>query len=149
MRRCGARCGSGEFDARLSLDRDAVLALFKDGLAEARGAVGLTTINLHSAPATAFLRTHDPKTFGDDLSAVEVFRTQAVENRRLVAAQEEAERAAELDKRAAMAGLADRFERDVSGIIDRVSAAAEALQGTARGMSGAATTTSERVRAAA
>ena len=54
-------------DAVLKGDRDGLLAL----LGEAQKALkpqGISILNLTLPPATVFLRTHDPKAFGDDVS---------------------------------------------------------------------------------
>jgi len=49
-------------------DRDGLFALL-DGPMKGVKAQGLTYINLTLPPATLFLRSHDPKAFGDDVSA--------------------------------------------------------------------------------
>ncbi|SEH56217.1 methyl-accepting chemotaxis protein [Magnetospirillum fulvum] len=49
-------------------DREALLALL-GGAQKALKAQGISFLNLTLPPATLFLRTHDPKAFGDDVSA--------------------------------------------------------------------------------
>lgn len=55
-------------DAIVRGDRDGLLALL-GGAQKALKAQGITLLNLTLPPATVFLRTHDPKAFGDDVSA--------------------------------------------------------------------------------
>jgi methyl-accepting chemotaxis protein len=55
-------------DAILKGDRDATLALLGPPL-EALKPLGFQAINLTLPPATLFFRVHDPKAFGDDVSA--------------------------------------------------------------------------------
>src|ERR1700704_1016970 len=54
-------------DAIAKGDRDGLLALLGDAM-KAVKAQGLSTVNLTLPPATVFLRTNDPKVFGDDIS---------------------------------------------------------------------------------
>jgi methyl-accepting chemotaxis protein len=49
-------------------DRDALLPLLKPPL-EVLKSQGVPLISFHSPPATAFFRVHEPKLFGDDISA--------------------------------------------------------------------------------
>ena len=55
-------------DAVTKGDRDALFALLGDATRTLK-AQGLPLVNLILPPATMFLRLHDPKAFGDDLSA--------------------------------------------------------------------------------
>jgi len=55
-------------DAVLKGDRDAVMALLA-APAAALKALGMPLMNFTLPPATLFLRVHDPKAFGDDVSA--------------------------------------------------------------------------------
>jgi methyl-accepting chemotaxis protein len=55
-------------DAIIKGDRDGLLALL-DGPMKALKAQGMPFINISLPPATLFLRIHDPKAFGDDVSA--------------------------------------------------------------------------------
>lgn len=78
---------------------------------------------------------------GDMAQAVQVFKDNAVEMKRLEAeqAKAEAEQAkaeerAEAEKRKAMNDMADGFEATVSKIVDGVSNAAESLRGTSEEM---------------
>ena len=49
-------------------DREALEALVKAPM-EAIKAQGIPLISFHTPPATAFYRAHDPKHFGEDISA--------------------------------------------------------------------------------
>jgi methyl-accepting chemotaxis protein len=49
-------------------DRDALMALL-DGPMKALKPQGVPLISFHTPPATAFFRVHEPKIFGDDISA--------------------------------------------------------------------------------
>src|SRR6202165_448445 len=49
-------------------DRDALMALL-DGPMKALKAQGMPLISFHTPPATAFFRVHEPKIFGEDISA--------------------------------------------------------------------------------
>ncbi|WP_291298607.1 methyl-accepting chemotaxis protein [Elioraea sp.] len=71
-------------------------------------------------------------------AAVEVFRNDRIEAQRLRHEQELAEARAEAEKRAAMAVLADGFERSVAARVGTVGQRAEAMRGTAETMSGTA-----------
>jgi methyl-accepting chemotaxis protein len=55
-------------DAIVKGDRDALFALL-DGPMKALKAQGMPFVNITLPPATLFLRIHDPKAFGDDVSA--------------------------------------------------------------------------------
>ena len=55
-------------DAIAKGDRDAIMALLGEPM-KALSAQGFPFINLTLPPATIFLRVHDPKAFGDDVSA--------------------------------------------------------------------------------
>ncbi|MGF1629254.1 MAG: methyl-accepting chemotaxis protein [Kiloniellaceae bacterium] len=81
--------------------------------------------------------------------AVQVFKDNAVEMKRLEAEQESQKRRAEEERKAAFHQMADAFEASVKGIVDTVSAASTELQATARTMSGTAEETSQRSTAAA
>jgi methyl-accepting chemotaxis protein len=54
-------------EAILKGDRDKLFELLKDPLTTLVPQ-GITYINFHTPPGTAFLRVHDPKQFGDDIS---------------------------------------------------------------------------------
>jgi methyl-accepting chemotaxis protein len=72
---------------------------------------------------------------GNMATAVQVFKENAVKVRRLQTEQEESRAAAEAERRETMNHLADDFESNVGGIVERVSQAAGQMQGTARSMS--------------
>jgi methyl-accepting chemotaxis protein len=63
--------------------------------------------------------------------AMEVFKSNAVAQRKLESDQKEAEARSAAQRKGEMAGLADHFERAVGGIIDTVSAASNELEATA------------------
>jgi methyl-accepting chemotaxis protein len=70
--------------------------------------------------------------------AVNVFRENAIKVAGLRTEQERMKRDAEAEKRAAMAGLADRFEASVQGVAETVSTSAGSMKATAQSMSGTA-----------
>jgi methyl-accepting chemotaxis protein len=70
--------------------------------------------------------------------ALEVFKANGLEVRRLAAEQEAAKAAAEAERRAALRALADGFEGSVGGIVAIVASASTELEQTARAMTGAA-----------
>jgi methyl-accepting chemotaxis protein len=55
-------------DAVAKSDRDAMSALLQGPLTALKP-LGMALISFHAPPAIAFFRVHDPKTFGDDISA--------------------------------------------------------------------------------
>jgi methyl-accepting chemotaxis protein len=67
--------------------------------------------------------------------ALEVFKKNGLEVRRLAAAAEEEKRRGEEERRKAMLGLADSFESSVGGVIGIVASASTELEQTARQMS--------------
>jgi len=72
---------------------------------------------------------------GEMQAAVAVFKDNALEVRRLTAAQEDQARAAAAERTALMAGLARSFEQKVEGIVGDLSKAAGHLTATAQEMS--------------
>jgi len=68
-------------------------------------------------------------------AAVQVFKSNAVEMKRLEREQEAAKARAEEQKRKEFQSLADRFETSVRGVADTVSSAAAGMQESARTMS--------------
>ena len=76
--------------------------------------------------------------------SVQVFKDHAAEIERMRATQETQQRAAENEKKRAMAVLADTFEASVSAIVIAVSAAAAELQRTAQAMSSTAEQTKQQ-----
>ncbi|MBK3774858.1 HAMP domain-containing protein [Azospirillum brasilense] len=69
---------------------------------------------------------------GEIIRAVQVFKDNMVRARRMESEKEETERRAEAEKREAMNGLADQFERSVGSIVELVSHAAAELEGAAQ-----------------
>ncbi len=82
---------------------------------------------------------------GEITGAVEVFKANAVEAEAFRRRQADTEQAAEARKRADMAALADRFENQVKGVVDSVSASSEEVRTLARSLS----TTAERTESQA
>ncbi|WP_245428792.1 methyl-accepting chemotaxis protein [Rhodoplanes elegans] len=80
---------------------------------------------------------------GDMAEAVAVFKSNAVERRRLEAEQKEAEGRAAAGRKADMVRLADQFEQAVGGIIAMVSSAATELEATATTLTRTADTTQQ------
>ena len=60
-------------------DRVALMGLFGAGLAELKADHDVEQFQYHTAPATSFLRVHQPAEFGDDLSS---FRATVVTSAR-------------------------------------------------------------------
>ena len=83
---------------------------------------------------------------GDMARAVSIFKENGQAIEKLQAEQAEAERRAELDKRAAMNKLASDFENRVSGIIRSLAAAATEMQATSQQMTSASQNTSNLSR---
>ncbi len=81
---------------------------------------------------------------GELARALQVFKTNAQEMRRLEAEQEETKRRAEADRKTAMLNLADGFEKTVKCIVDTVAAAASGMQNAATALSSTATQASEQ-----
>jgi methyl-accepting chemotaxis protein len=90
---------------------------------------------------------------GDEVGAmaraVQVFKDNGLEMRRLQAEQEELEAKAERERRAAMLALADGFEASVKGVVEAVASAATEMQGAATAMSGTAEEASRQAMAVA
>ncbi len=80
---------------------------------------------------------------GEMARAVEVFKENAIRIDRMAEERRQAELAAEEAKRQQMQALADRFEREVKGVVDGVSAAVGELQTLAHAM----TAMADRARA--
>ena len=81
---------------------------------------------------------------GEMAAAVQVFKDNALRIERMRTDQEEAERRAEEDKRAAMRTLADSFQAKVGHVVDCVSASATELQSTAESMAAISEETSNQ-----
>jgi methyl-accepting chemotaxis protein len=77
-------------------------------------------------------------------SALQVFKDNAVEKRRLEDEQAESQQRVEEEKRRSMREIAKRFERMVKGVVDSVSSSAVEMQATARQMSVTAEETSRQ-----
>jgi methyl-accepting chemotaxis protein len=88
--------------------------------------------------------TENRDEIGEMARAVEVFRANAVEMKRLRAEQEENERRGAEERRAAMLKLADEFEAGVMGIVNGVSSASTEMESTAESMTGLATRAAEQ-----
>jgi len=86
---------------------------------------------------------------GSMAAAVQVFKDNAIEVRRLGEEQKRAEQRAEEEKRVAMNALADDFEQTVRGVVDAVSSAATEMQATSQSMKRIADGTSEKSSAVA
>jgi methyl-accepting chemotaxis protein len=78
---------------------------------------------------------------GEVARAIEVFRENAVERRRLEAEQQQRERSAAEERRQAMRALADKFEATAGDIIKTVSAASTELETSATALTKTADTT--------
>ncbi len=76
--------------------------------------------------------------------AVQVFKDNALDMRRLAQDQAKAETEAARQRRDALLKLADHFESSVSGIVDTVSEASRQMHGTAGEMAGAANDASQQ-----
>ncbi|MFO1107592.1 MAG: methyl-accepting chemotaxis protein [Bradyrhizobium sp.] len=85
---------------------------------------------------------------GDEIGAmaatVQIFKDNAIRIRGLEQAEAENQKRVAAERRAAMEGLANDFERSVSGIVRSVSSAATGMQGTAQSMTATASDASTR-----
>jgi methyl-accepting chemotaxis protein len=86
---------------------------------------------------------------GHMAQAMAVFRDQAVENRRLLAAQEAGRTRAEAEKRAAMHGMADTIESETSKALALVGERTAVMAATADSMSASAVRTGVSAQSAA
>jgi methyl-accepting chemotaxis protein len=86
---------------------------------------------------------------GQISSAVQVLKDNAIDAARLRREQADAERRSEEEKRQAMRDLADRFEREIGGVVNMVGSAATELQGTSRQLSSAVDATESETSTAA
>ena len=86
---------------------------------------------------------------GEMADAVQVFKDNAVRMDQMRAEQEELERKAEEDKRAAMHRLAADFEGKVGHVVQGVASSATTMQGTANSLAGTAEETSAQATAVA
>ena len=97
---------------------------------------------------TAVPATGSGDEVGEMARAVEVFKTNAVENARLREEQEAIERRAEQGQREAMAGLANEIERMISTVAQRVAGSAEEMRRDAEALQQAAGDAGAQARAA-
>ncbi|MBE9557113.1 MAG: HAMP domain-containing protein [Proteobacteria bacterium] len=81
---------------------------------------------------------------GGMAKAVQVFKDNAIDKIRLEQEQAEADQRAEVEKREAILGMADRFELQVKEVVDGVSSSATEMQSTAQQMSSTAEETSRQ-----
>ncbi|MFY7958922.1 MAG: methyl-accepting chemotaxis protein [Elsteraceae bacterium] len=81
---------------------------------------------------------------GEMAAAVQVFRDNMLETERLRAAQEEAERRAQEEKKAAMAKLADDFQASIGAIVQTVTSSASELNASSTNLAGAAEETARQ-----
>ncbi len=81
---------------------------------------------------------------GEMAAAMRTFKHGALERRRLEQEQAAVQRQLEEEKRKTMRELADRFDREVSNIVNGVSSAATQMQATAQQMSATAEETSRQ-----
>jgi methyl-accepting chemotaxis protein len=86
---------------------------------------------------------------GDMAKAVQVFKDNAIEMKRLEREAEEQKQRAEAEKKAAMLKLAGDFEARVGGVIQTVTSASTELQSTAQSMSSTAEETERQATAVA
>ena len=86
---------------------------------------------------------------GRMMDATRVFKEGLVRARVLEAEASSAKDSAEAGRRAALCGMADRFERAVGGVVDTVTSAATELQATSEAMAGLAADTAARSAAVA
>ncbi|PWC55649.1 HAMP domain-containing methyl-accepting chemotaxis protein [Azospirillum sp. TSO22-1] len=76
--------------------------------------------------------------------ALETFKANGLENRRLVAEQEEQRRQGEVERKRTLNQMAGSFEESVKGLVERVHQAAEGLHTTASTLSAAADQTNRQ-----
>jgi methyl-accepting chemotaxis protein len=86
---------------------------------------------------------------GSMAKAVQVFKENAIAMEHMRAEQEELKRKAELEKRAALAKLADDFEASITHVVSAVASAASEMHVTAQSMSSTAEETSRQSLAVA
>jgi methyl-accepting chemotaxis protein len=81
---------------------------------------------------------HNRDEIGDMARAVEVFKESMIKTEQLTAEQERMKAEAETAKRAALAKIADEFERSVRNVVDSAASSATQMQKTAQAMSASA-----------
>ena len=80
--------------------------------------------------------------------AVEVFRCSTIERNDLVSSQDATKLRAEVERRSDLNDLADRFDRDVGGLVTLISTSSSRMESQAETMSGTASRTSHQAGAA-
>lgn len=124
-----------------------VLAL---GTTKAIGAITVSMRRLAEGDLTTEIYgTGRADEIGTMAKAVEVFKANAEERRRLEAQQEEIKKLSEAEKRQAMVRLATEFEGAVGGIVASVSAAAAQLKSSASTLASTSEETSRQSAAVA
>jgi methyl-accepting chemotaxis protein len=88
--------------------------------------------------------TEQTNEIGDLSRAMEVFLNKTIEMDEMRAAQEEAEKRSEEEKRALMAKMADDFEVSIGHVVNQVSSAATELRSSAESMSATAEETARQ-----
>jgi methyl-accepting chemotaxis protein len=86
---------------------------------------------------------------GEMARAVGVFKTSALEVRRLEAEKETTKQRSEIERRTAMLNMADAFEHSVNGVVAGVAAGVETVRSSADSMSSVAEETNRQSSAAA
>ena len=86
---------------------------------------------------------------GEMAGAVEIFKNNAIEQKRLEEENKLASQRAEQEKRQAMQKVADDFEASVKSVVESLSHTATEMQATAKSMSAAASQTEEQAGSAA
>ena len=86
---------------------------------------------------------------GEMAQSVQVFKDNAIRMEQMRKEQEEAEKRAEEEKRAAMHALADDFEKNIGVVVESVASSASQMQATAQSMSATAEETSRQSTAVA
>ncbi|NVJ90789.1 MAG: methyl-accepting chemotaxis protein [Methylocystaceae bacterium] len=92
--------------------------------------------NGHLETEIPALKRHDE--IGDMANAVQVFKNNAVEVKRLEKEQAAADERAQIEKQQAIENMADNFETAVMGVVNGVGLAAANLQETSKNMAGLA-----------
>ena len=86
---------------------------------------------------------------GEMARAVGIFKTSALDVRRLEAEKETTKKLTEIERRTAMLNMADAFERSVNGVVAGVAAGVETVRSSADSMSSVAGETTRQSTAAA
>ncbi len=86
---------------------------------------------------------------GEMSAAVQIFKSNAMQNRELEADQDQQKQRAEEEKRQLMHQMADDFDSSIGGIVESVASASQELQGTAQTMTSISDETSSQATAVA